>query len=316
MEIFCYSPYQENTDLMRHSHDPRSLAALSFRQMSQRYPHYARILTWLSACRLIRRPDIVAIGWPEGTSRQNRNHGLRQLLDHGQIEAVDRQEQLFKLGRRGARLLQEAGIPAHYRATPRPSAQPGLILAGEFAVALGRQLMWHRHISAMAWREEPFAGSIVRPDGSAEVLYTFRPRLDGGCHHGLLTTQAAWVAMAHTCGITLCLEVDRVTQFASKIEDRVRNWGAALQRRDAGAPPEARPLLVLWLTAGTWRRAHTIQRLWTRQTQHPALFTTVHQLRHKTADAPLDPLGEIWIGCDGAAIRGQDMFTIALGVNR
>jgi hypothetical protein len=300
--------------VMKQKHDPRSLAALSFRQIGDRYPHYARILIWLWSCWLIRRENLWMIGWPEGTTRQNRNHGLQQLLDHALIEAIDEQHKVFKLGRRGARLLQEAGIPAHYRATPKPRAQPGLLLAGEFAVALGRQLMQHRHIRAMTWLEQPFAGSTVRPDGTAELRYTLAPRADASCNYHILKTQHARGPAQDEYLIKLCIEIDRVTQFADKLEDRIKNWAAALHNRVE--VPEQTSLIVLWITNGTWRRARTIQQLWVRTTGQAALFTTVYQLRHESEDLPMDPLGEIWMDGTGAGVRGYSMFDIALAAGR
>ncbi|NCC33845.1 MAG: hypothetical protein EOM24_17785, partial [Chloroflexia bacterium] len=139
--------------------DRRALAALTFPQLANRYPHHARLLLWLRACWLLRREQLHALGWPDPSTRQNRNQGLRRLTTAQLIEPIDEQARVFKLGRRGAAVLQTYGFVSPYRATPRPRAQPGLLIAGEFAVALGCALMQHRHIVAMSWSEAPFAGA-------------------------------------------------------------------------------------------------------------------------------------------------------------
>jgi hypothetical protein len=99
--------------------DPRSLAAASFADLQRRCPHYARGMLWLRAFWLMKRPSLCAILWPNGTTRQNHNHGLRQLVLHDLIEPNDEQGRVYRLGQRGAALMQAHGIEARYRASRR-----------------------------------------------------------------------------------------------------------------------------------------------------------------------------------------------------
>src|SRR6266511_2340258 len=116
--------------------DPRALIALSYGQLVQRYPHYARALGWLHACRVLPRGDLERVVWPHPTRRQTRQHGLTRLLETGLVEAIDEQRAALQLGRRGAALLARAGLDARYRRAPGERVLPGLLIAGSFASAL------------------------------------------------------------------------------------------------------------------------------------------------------------------------------------
>lgn len=288
--------------------DPRSLGALSWNQLGTRYPHYVRILTWLWACWLIRRQDLITIGWPTGTTRQNYNHGLRQLLTHRFIESIDEQQQVFKLGRHGARLLQEAGIAARYRTTPKPRAQPGLILASEFASALGRQIVAHTQLQDMTWVEQPFAGTTVRPDAVADIRWSATRTDLNDLQDRVLKTQYGRPLVSDEWRIRLCLEIDRVTQFSDTLQARMHNWAQALHYT---ALPPRTSLVVLWVTNGTWQRARTIHQAWSELTAHEAFFTTVYQLRHECEWGQMDPLGEVWMDCVGRGFAGYQCIKAA-----
>jgi hypothetical protein len=273
-------------------------------------------MLWLNAFWLISRPSLCTILWPNGTTRQNRNHGLRQLVLHDLIEANDEQSRAYRLGRRGAVLMQTHGIEARYRRKPKPRVEPGLLLASEFAVTLSRPLMDNPHMRGLMWREAPFAGRIARPDASAELLCSMRASTPLG--PDLLASQLTRLPAEHECGIRLFVEIDRTTEFGDRIEERVRAWAEALRTPLYANLPDRTFSLHLWVTTGTWARARTIQQHWSYYigAKAPALFTTVYQLRGEVEDQPLDPLGKTWMDLGGYGIRGQDMLTVALGVNR
>lgn len=291
--------------------DRRALAALTFPHLAARYPHHARLLLWLRACWLIRREQLHALGWPDPSTRQNRNQGLRRLTVAELVEPIDEQGRVYKLGRRGASVLQAYGLIAPYRTTPRSRAQPGLLIASEFAVALGLALMQHRHVLSMSWSEMPFAGAVVRPDASGMLRYSVRPgpecrRLD------LLRPEPSWPPAAGEYTLRLFLEVDRATQFAEKIEERVRSWAAAFQTPAYAELPANTVQLVLWVTAGTWQRVHTIRQIWSEYTGQVAAFTTCYQLRGERDDGPMAPLQAVWSDRDGSGLYGSDLFALAL----
>ena len=134
----------------------------------------------------------------------------------------------------------------------------------------------------------------------------------------LLSSQMARLPAEHECGIRIFVEIDRTTEFGDHIEERVRAWAEALRTPLYANLPDRTFSLHLWVTTGTWARAHTIKQHWSYHigAKAPALFTTVYQLRGSVEDQPLDPLGEIWMNLGGYAVRGQDMFTTVLGTNR
>jgi hypothetical protein len=67
-------------------------------------------------------------------------------------------------------------------------------------------------------------------------------------------------------------------------------------------------IIVLWLTAGTWRRARTIHTAWMATIRQSALFSTMHQLRRERETGLMDPLGEIWLDVRGRGMRGWNLF--------
>ncbi len=259
--------------------DPRSLAAASFADLHARCPHYARGMLWLRAFWLMKRTSLCAILWPNGTTRQNRNHGLRQLVLHDLIEPNDEQGRTYRLGQRGAVLMQAHGIEARYRPKPKTRVEPGLLLASEFAVALSYPLMANAHIRGLVWRETPFAGRIARPDASAEMLFSRQALAPVGPN--LLASQLTRLPAEDEYSIRLFVEIDRTTEFGDRIEERVRAWAEAVRTPLYGRLPERVFSLHLWVTTGTWARARTIQQHWSAYIGQgaPALFTTVYQLR-------------------------------------
>ena len=292
---------------------PRSLAALSFTQLLRRYPHHARMLLWLRSCWLIRREHLHALGWPHPSTRQNRNQGLRRLTAAGLIEPIDRDDQVFKLGRSGATILQNYGLATPYRMTPKPSARPGPLLAGEFAVALGLEVMQHPSILAMSWSEQPFAGSVVRPDASAALHYGIRPDATSDPWVDILKPGMSWPLAPHERTIQLFLEVDRVSQFSTKIEERMRSWAAATRYPSHTQLPSQTVQLVLWITTGTTRRVSTMRRLWNDSTRQRALFTTCDQLRREHEElGAMSPLQASWCTPGGQWITGKELFPFAL----
>ena len=293
-------------------HDRRALAALSFTQLTTRYPHHARMLLWLRACWLIRREQLQTLGWPQPTTPQNRNQGLRRLTAARLIEAVDDEAQVFKLGRHGATILQHYGLATPYRTNPKSSSRPGLMLAGEFAVALGLELMQHRNILALSWSEQPFAGTIVRPDASAALRSGIRPDTAPSPWVDILKPEASWPLTPHERTIRLFLEVDRVSQFSEKIADRMQSWASATHHLSAASLPPQTVQLVLWITTGTWRRVATLRRLWNDYTHQRALFTTCYQLRGEQEAGVMHPLQAFWSSSDGFRLAGEDLFAFAL----
>jgi hypothetical protein len=288
--------------------DPRALAALTYSQIAARYPRYIRALLWLRACRVIRREDFVRVVWPDLSGRQTHAHGLRQLLRAKLVEAIDEQQRVLKLGIRGARVLNDAWIRSSYRTSPRERVLPGLLLASEFATALGAQLMHMPSVRDLVWIEAPFAGSGVRPDGAATIWCTTMPHANERFNAELLKVQRAEPLGPDERVLEVYLEIDRASQFGDKLEERIRNWAVTLDSPAYAQPANRHMIAVLWLTAGTWRRARTIHAAWTAAIRQPALFSTVYQLRGKRETGLMDPLGEMWLDIRGRGMRGWNLF--------
>jgi hypothetical protein len=286
--------------------DPRALVALTYGQLAQRYPHYARALRWLQACRVLRRGDLERIVWPHPTRRQTRQHGLTRLLDTGLVEALDEQRAALQLGRRGAALLARAGMDALYRRAPGERVLPGLLIAGSFATALGTHLMADPHARALCWRAEPFAGGTLRPDGCGTVVWSAMARTAGTLHPDIL--QSDWTPWQDDQIVQLMLEVDGGTERAGALRARVRAWSTALRTPRAAGLLDPASLIVVWVTTGTWRRVETLRQAWASATTEPAFFTTLYALRGYLETAPLDLLRASWRDRDGRSLAGHQII--------
>lgn len=286
--------------------DPRALRALSFGQIAQRYPHYARALYWLDSCRVLRRGDFEQVVWPHPVRRQTRQHGLTRLLETDLVEAIDEQRVALQLGRRGAALLARAGVDTRYRRAPGERALPGLLIAGAFASALGRQLMDDPHVRAMQWRAEPYTGATLRPDGVGLISWTSTNQADSASKPNMLRPD--WVPNPDDRVVQVLLEVDSGAERASALRARVRSWTTALDAPATHGLLDPSQLLVLWVTTGTWRRAETLRQLWASTTTQPAFFTTLYALRGPMENARLDLVRASWRNQDGQPISGEHLL--------
>jgi hypothetical protein len=293
--------------MKRPTPDPRALIALSYGQLARRYPHYARTLRWLHACRVLRRGDLERITWPHPTRRQTRQHGLTRLIETGLVEAIDEQRAALQLGRRGATLLARAGMDAQYRRAPGERVLPGLLIAGSFASALATQLMAHPSARALHWRADPFAGSTLRPDGCGTIVWSSIPQTLGMLHPDIL--QSEWTPRLNDQTVQLMLEIDSGAERAGALRARIRAWTTALQAPAATGLSDPQTLVVLWVTTGTWRWVETLRAAWAGATAQPAYFTTLYALCGELETAPLDLLRASWRDHGGRIVKGQQLFT-------
>jgi len=286
--------------------DPRSLAALTYTELAARSPRSRTALLWTRACGVIRRDDLFHVTWPDIPRRQTRAYGLSQMLKADLLQTIDEQQRVLKLGRRGARLLSSAGIHSAYKSTPSERVLPGLLLASEFATALGRQLMEQPHVSDLTWAAEPFAGIQVRPDSVGEILYGVVQRGLKQLNTSILTPELPYLLERGQSVLRVCLEIDRVSQSIDQLTARIENWRTALQSPYLLVPHQS--ILVAWVTTGTWRRARTIADLWRSRMQQVAFCTTEFELRGRSELRPMSPLDARWMDSRGETVSGRQVF--------
>jgi hypothetical protein len=286
--------------------DPRSLAALTYTELAARSPRSCAALLWTRACGVIRRDDLFRVIWPDILRRQTRSYGLGQMLKANLLQAIDEQQRVLKLGHRGARLLSNAGIPSVYKSTPSERVLPGLLLASEFATALGRQLMEQPHVSDLVWAAEPFAGTQVRPDSIGEILFTASPRVNEQLNISILKPELPYALDRSETLLRVCLEIDRVSQSLDQLTQRVENWRAALQSPYLLVPRQS--IVAVWVTTGTWRRARTIGSVWRSRIPQTAFCTTEFEVRGRSDLEPMKPLDATWLDIQGEGISGRCVF--------
>jgi hypothetical protein len=286
--------------------DPRSLAALTYTELAARSPRSRTALLWTRACGVIRRDDLFHVTWPDIPRRQTRAYGLSQMLKADLLQTIDEQHRVLKLGRRGARLLSSAGIPSAYKSTPSERVLPGLLLASEFATALGRQFMEQPQVSALTWAAEPFAGIQVRPDSIGKILYTTSPRINEQLNISILNPELPYALDRSEIVLRVCLEIDRVSQSLDQLTERIENWRAALHSPYMLVPRQS--ILVVWVTTGTWRRARTIAMLWHSRMQQVAFCTTEFELRGRSELRPMSPLDARWMDSREETVSGKQIF--------
>jgi hypothetical protein len=257
-----------------------------------------RSLRWLNACRLIRRDDLIRLGWPdlsaaEGgpTSRQRISQALQDWIDdHFITPTAD--GAAFMLGSIGALKLEEVGVTVHVPQEELAArVQPGLLLASEFAIALGLDLLLEPGVTHFTWVARAFSGAGPRADGYGGVWYqrnrqpppdvSRRDLLDLALPtDDLGAQQLAW----------LLLEVDMGTETPAQLEERAARWGRKLREQYPRMPPGNWPY-VLWVTTGDRDRMQAIWRAWLTAAMCPLLITTVAMLR--LGDA-LHPWRGLW----------------------
>lgn len=285
--------------------DPRALESLSFGQLAQRYPHHARALRWLHACRVLSRADFERVVWPQPALRQTRQHGLNRMIQAGLVEAIDEQRAVLQLGRRGASLLTAVGCASLYRQAPGERVLPGLLIASTFATSLGTELLSNPYAQAMCWRSDPFLGQTLRPDGWGTLVWARLP-----CCSGIYADilQPHWTPAADEQVASIVLEIDRCSERARALDARFRAWAKALRSPEAVGLPDQHTLVVVWVTTGTWRRVNTLQAAWKHTTVQSAYFTTVYELRGQREAGPMSPLSARWLDRDGHAVVGWRVF--------
>jgi hypothetical protein len=287
--------------------DPRSLAALTYTELAARSPRSRIALLWTRACGVIRRDDLFRVTWPDILRRQTRHYGLGQMLKADLLQAIDEQQRVLKLGRHGARILKSAGIPSAYKSRPSERVLPGLLLASEFGTALGRRLMEQPHVSKLTWAATPFAGVLVRPDSTGEILYDVVQRDPKQLNISILTPEPPYLLGHNQSVLRLCLEIDRVSQSSEQLTQRIENWRAALQSPYLFVPHQT-TLAVLWVTSGTWRRARTIAELWQSRMLQAAFYTTEFELRERSELHAMNPLDAWWMDNVGETVLGRHIF--------
>lgn len=285
--------------------DSRTLAAASYATLLQRYPHYARGLLWCNTFWIVPRPSLLTVLWPTPTTRQNQNHGIRQLVAHRLIEPTDELANAFRLGTHGVRVLNAHGIAARYRHNPALRVANSLLLAGEFASALSHQLMSHAYVSRVSWREEPFVGQGARADAFAYIEY----RLDVGKPPGpSVLVRELGLLPPRTERMRVYLEIDRATETLGQLEQRVQNWARVPRPPDALG---AERTIWLWVTTGNRVRARAIRDIWAQHLRFTAaLVTTTHELRGGTDDRPFDPLTTVWRATHVEWVQGGHIIGI------
>jgi hypothetical protein len=287
--------------------DPRSLAALTYHELAARSPRSCTALLWTRACGVIRRDDLFRVTWPDIERRQTRYYGLGQMLKADLLQAIDEQQRVLKLGRRGVRLLRSVGIPSAYKSRPSERVLPGLLLASEFGTALGRQLMEQPHVSSLTWAAEPFAGIQVRPDSIGQILSDVGQRGPQHLNTTILKAELPYLLQRGQSVLRVCLEIDRVSQSIDQLTARIENWRAALLSPYIFVPHQTTQA-VLWVTTGTWRRARTIVEVWSSRMQQITFCTTEFELRGRSELRPMNPLDALWMDSRGETMSGRQMF--------
>jgi hypothetical protein len=274
-----------------------------------------RALRWLNACALLRRDDLIAVAWPIDANQQRARHTLRGWADDGFITPVgdpsgeeERRSGVFttgglayRLGPLGAERLREAGVALHHRADePATRVRAGLVLAGDFAVGLARDLARDPSVAHFSWRGTPFLGDTVRADSEGAICYEaepshLRPSTDGTGEDeradyiwSLMMPEAA--PARGQLRVELILEVDLGTETSAQLTTRATHWRTILRERRA-ALRSGCWLQVVWVTNGGWERADTIWRAWIAHARFPLFITTVATL---TLDSALRPWLALW----------------------
>lgn len=251
-----------------------------------------RALIWLNACQLLSRDDLIRIAWPGSVSRQRATRSLRDWVADGFIVPLD-DCTVFMLGPTGAMKLLDAGIAMQLATEPpAPRVRPGIVLAGQIAVALGLDLCSDARIGGFTWMSAPFSGEGPRADGRGAILYSIdrRPLRDPTTLDILTLTLPTTAPTRGHFLAWLILEVDLGTETSAQLEVRAERWGEALPQQCAQMPPGCWPY-VLWVTSGGWDRANTIWCAWITRAACPLFITTVTALRIGEA---LHPWQAIW----------------------
>lgn len=277
-------------------YDPRALQALSFHQLQVRYPRYADALLLLTACRIVPVASLIAFAGAGLKTRQGRNHLRRQISDLSFAEALSYDRSLVKLGRHGSRVLRRAGIDAPYRLAPAERMVTGLALAGEFAASVLAEVLASGRARAVCWRELPFTGPGLRPDGECSIIWWSAAE-----QHAQTSLTPHWPLRQNgEHGLLLALEVDAATEDHRQLREKLERWS----RRLVGEQPGQ--TVAFWLTTGGTGRSENLRELWRQHIapQYMALFASVEQVRR---GALLNPLQVTWVTASGERTSGWNV---------
>jgi len=239
-----------------------------------------RALLWLNACTLLRKNDLYRIAWPPGADRQRKDSALRLWVEEAIVASIEESD-AFRLGAIGAAKLRDAGLDVRFEnADPAYRVRTGLLLAGQFAVALGLDLLEDPNIVHLSWTSTPFSGVVVRPDAVGGVCYQIIPRSAHPPSFDVLHLVRPDITptLGQTAMMRILLEIDLRTETDTQLEQRAERWGTAIRDQRASLPPNSWPYVV-WVTDGGWDRAQTIWRAWMRKAELPFLITTTSALQ-------------------------------------
>lgn len=238
------------------------------------------MLQRLNDCMLLDEDALCTLIWPEPIRRQTRTECFSRWQAEQLVQPVAGPGgRCYQLGRRGARLLREAGFP---RIAPvRPVAdrvRPGILLANRVGVALSEDIRSDLGVSGMGWAIQPFSGSEARSDGVAALSYdldglpTSRRRPDAYAPECL---GAEYVPPPGIGMVRLVVEIDSGSEDARQLAHRARSWRA---RWDRTTWPPSTHTIFLWITDKGFTRLETIWSAWTHHALLPAFFTTIESL--------------------------------------
>lgn len=274
---------------------PRALSRLSLAQIQRRHPPYALVVQWVRAGRVMGWHALARLAWPDPRHPRwprTTAEALTRLVTAGLIEVIPGDPLAVQLGRRGAQILRHAGIRSRYNPPPGETARTNLLLASAVGSALAQHVRTSPGVTGFTWSAQPFAGRGVRPDATGTLIW--RPD-DLTVAPSVIATPLASVPCqsADTRRLTLCVEIDRMTERGRTVQQRVQRWVQALADPPAAGLPDG-PLLVVWITTGGARRSHTLWRCWRDHTDHPAAFTNAITLQHAGDGSDLDLLRARW----------------------